>query len=103
MGWSNQVERNLQAIEYEKNGNLEKAIELYELNVDENFDGTHPYERLSQLYLDSGRRDDLLRILEKALMVFEGAQSGDCRYKHTQLKRFKQMYENFTTVLEKTN
>ncbi|HHX59314.1 MAG TPA: tetratricopeptide repeat protein [Epulopiscium sp.] len=103
MGWSNQVERNLQAIEYEKNGNIEKAIELYEQNVDENFDGTHPYERLSELYLSSGQNEDLIRVLEKALMVFEGAHFGDCQHKYTQLERFKQMHENFKSVLETVN
>ena len=103
MGWSNQVERNLQAIEYEKNGNVQKAIELYELNVEENFDGTHPYERLSELYLNAGQNDDLIRVLEKALKVFEGVHYSDCNHKHTQLERFKQMYENFTTVLESVN
>lgn len=103
MGWSNQVERNLQAIEYEKNGNIEKAIELYELNIEENFDGTHPYERLSEIYLSAGQREDLIRVLEKALTVFQGAHLGDCHHKHLQVERFKQMYENFTTVLESVN
>lgn len=103
MGWSNQVERNLQAIAYEKDGDIEKAIELYELNVEENFDGTHPYERLSELYLDAGQKEDLIRILEKALIVFEGAHYSDCHHKYVQVEKFKQMYENFTTVLETVN
>ena len=103
MEWSNQVERNLQAIEYEKNGDVEKAIELYEQNVAESFDGTHPYERLSELYLSSGKREDLMRILERALMVFEGANFGDCQHKYVQLKKFRQMHENFTTILETVN
>ncbi len=103
MGWSNQVERNLQAIECEKSGNIDKAIELYELNVNENFDGTHPYERLSELYLSLGQKEDLIRILEKALVVFESANFGDCQHKYTQFEKFKQMHENFTTVLETSN
>lgn len=103
MEWSNQVERNLQAIEYERQGEIDKAIELYEQNVDENFDGTHPYERLSELYLSQGKQEDLLRILEKALMVFEGAHYSDCHHKHMQFEKFKQMHENFATVLETVN
>ena len=103
MGWSEQVERNLKAIEYEKKGNIEGAISLYEKNVDEDFQGTHPYERLSQLYLDSGKKEDLIRILEKAIIVFEGSQLTDCQHKHTQLKRFKQMYKNVMATLEKVN
>ncbi len=103
MGWSNQVERNLKAIEFEKNGKIKQAIELYELNVEESFDGTHPYERLSEIYLEAGQREDLLRILEKALKVFEGAHYSDCQHKHMQLDRFRQMHENFTTTLETVN
>lgn len=103
MEWSNQVERNLQAIAYEKDGEIEKAIELYELNVEENFDGTYPYERLSEIYLNTGRNEDLIRILEKALTVFEGAQYSDCQHKRLQLERFKQMHENFRSVLQTVN
>lgn len=103
MSWSDQVERNLQAIEYEKSGDIDKAVELYELNVEESFDGTHPYERLSEYYLNLGQKEDLMRILEKALTVFEGVEQSDCQHKHTQLEKFKQMYENFTTVLKTIN
>lgn len=103
MNWSDQVERNLQAIEYEKNGDIDKAIELYELNVKENFDGTYPYERLSEHYLNSDQKEDLIRILEKALIVFEGAELSDCQHKHTQLEKFRRMHENFTTILETVN
>lgn len=103
MGWSNQVERNLKAMEHEKQGNIEAAIELYELNVDEEFNGTHPYERLTELYLHAGKKDDLMRILEKAIIVFEGVDVADCQHKHTQLERFKQMYKNFVTTLQVVN
>lgn len=103
MGWSNQVERNLKAMEYEKQGNIEAAIELYELNVDEEFNGTHPYERLTELYLHADRQEDLMRILEKALIVFEGVDASDCHHKHTQLAKFKQMHKNFMTTLEVVN
>lgn len=101
MGWSQQVERNLEAIVYEEKGDLDEAIKLYEKNVSADFEGTHPYERLAEIYLELDQKDDLMRILEKALVVFEGAELTDCRYKHTQLERFRQMHKNFTTTLEK--
>lgn len=103
MGWSEQVERNLQAIECERRGDLQEAIELYEANITESFNGTHPYERLSELYLQSNQQDDLLRVLEKAINVFEGVELTDCQHKHTQLEQFKKMYINLTNNLGAVN
>ena len=42
--------RNKKGMEYEKKGKLEEAIAMYELNVDENFEGLYPYKRLAILY-----------------------------------------------------
>ncbi len=41
-----QVDRNLKGIEYEKFAELNKAIDLYEKNIAENFNGNDPYDRL---------------------------------------------------------
>ena len=103
MGWSEQVERNLRAMEYEQNGDIKKAISLYEENVTEEFDGTHPYQRLCDLYLELDQTDDVIRVLEKAIHVFEGAQTGDCKDKHDQLARFKQAHINLTKTFNKVN
>lgn len=102
VGWSQQVERNLEAIVYEEDGNVAEAIKLYETNVSEGFEGTHPYKRLAELYIELDQRDNLMRVLEKALTVFEGAELTDCQYKHTQFERFKQMHINFSTTLAPT-
>ncbi len=40
------VERNNRGIEFEKNGNIESAIVIYEISVADYFIGTHPYDRL---------------------------------------------------------
>ncbi|MGY5218249.1 hypothetical protein [Clostridium butyricum] len=45
-----QVNRNLKDIEYEKCGEISKAIDLYEKNIAENFEGNHPYDRLVVIY-----------------------------------------------------
>ena len=37
-------------IKYEKAGKDEKAIKVYEKLIAENFDGSHPYDRLCVLY-----------------------------------------------------
>lgn len=66
-----QVERNLRAIEHERRGDLANAIELYEANVKEQFDGSHPYNRLAIIYRKLGKKQDEVRILEMAISVFK--------------------------------
>jgi tetratricopeptide (TPR) repeat protein len=67
-----QVERNLRGIALEKKGRIDEAIELYEKNISENFIGTHPYNRLAIIYRKRNQIDDEIRVLEKAIRVFEG-------------------------------
>jgi tetratricopeptide (TPR) repeat protein len=66
-----QAERNLTGIELEKAGKIDEAIELYEKNVEENFIGSHPYNRLAIIYRKHGQIDDEVRVLEKAVSVFK--------------------------------
>lgn len=66
----NQVKRNLKGIEHEKSGELEKAIELYEQNITEGFNGNHPYDRLAIIYRKLKKPEDEIRVLEKAIYVF---------------------------------
>ncbi|HUW19504.1 MAG TPA: hypothetical protein VMW16_09395 [Sedimentisphaerales bacterium] len=66
-----QVNRNLKGIALEKKGYIDKAAELYEQNVSENFEGNHPYDRLAIIYRKRNQIDDEIRVLEKAVFVFE--------------------------------
>jgi len=66
-----QLERNLKGIELEKSGDIEKAIILYEENILENFEGNHPYDRLAIIYKKQNNLDNEIRVLEKAILVFE--------------------------------
>lgn len=58
------VDRNLKGKDYEKAGDDGKAIRLYEANVKDGFDGSHPYERLRVLYAERGRDKDVRRVCE---------------------------------------
>lgn len=58
------VDRNLKGKDYEKAGEDGKAIRLYEANVKDGFDGSHPYERLRILYTERGREQDVKRVCE---------------------------------------
>lgn len=54
------VERNLRGIQLEKDGQTDAAALLYEANVQDGFDGDHPYNRLRVIYT---RKKDLRRAL----------------------------------------
>lgn len=59
-------DRNLKGIQLEKEGNVDEAIKLYEKNVSEEFDGSHPYERLAIIYKRKGLIDEEIKILKTA-------------------------------------
>jgi tetratricopeptide (TPR) repeat protein len=66
---SKQTERNLLAVELEKEGRIEEAIGLLEQNVQGGFDGEYPYWRLAVLYRKRGQFDDEIRVIKRAIPV----------------------------------
>ncbi len=71
-----QVERNLRGIELEKSGREDEAVRLYEENVKENSVGNHPYDRLAIIYRKRMQVDEEIRVLEKAIWVFDVLYQG---------------------------
>lgn len=61
------VQNNLEGIRLEKLGRIDEAVELYEQNVKNKFDGDHPYERLRIIYSGEDRHDDVVRICQEYL------------------------------------
>ena len=88
-----QVERNLKAIELEKAGEIEKAIALYEENITEGFKGNHPYDRLATIYKNQIDLDNEIRVLEKAIIIFEEITLEDRLEGLPKLFRFKNRLE----------
>jgi tetratricopeptide (TPR) repeat protein len=88
-----QVERNLKGIELEKSGRVDEAIQLYEENVKENFEGSHPYDRLAIIYRKRNMIDDEIRVLEKAIWVFENIVHRERLDKWPKLEKFKKRLE----------
>ncbi len=58
------VDRNLQGSEFEKSGRLEHAIQIYELNVADQVDTPHPYDRLRILYTKNKQYDNAIRVCQ---------------------------------------
>jgi tetratricopeptide (TPR) repeat protein len=63
--------RNILGRVYEKLGDVETATKLYEQNVADEFEGDFPYDRLRIIYHKQNRFADEVRILEKAIKVFD--------------------------------
>lgn len=57
-------------IQYEKEGNIDAAIEVYEKNILLDYPATHSYERLMVIYRKLNKYDKEIRIIEKAISVF---------------------------------
>ena len=66
-----EADLNLIGQQWEKEGKTEEAAVLYEINLLNNFDGSFPYDRLAIIYRKQKNKDDEIRVLEKAVYVFE--------------------------------
>ena len=88
-----QTERNLKGSEFEKTGDFEKAIEEYEKNVEESYKGNHPYDRLATIYKNQNDIENEIRILEKAIIIFEEITIEDRIEGLPKLFRFKNRLE----------
>ena len=84
-----QVERNLKGRELEKVGKVDEAIRLYETNISENFDGNFPYDRLATIYRKRKDFQSEVRVLGKAVWVFENVVYRNRSDKSPKLQKFK--------------
>lgn len=96
-----QVERNIKGIQLEKDGQVDKAIKLYERNVEENFEGNHPYDRLAIIYRKRNQISDEIRVLEKAIWVFENVVYKKRGDRLPKLQKFKKRLERARKLKEK--
>jgi len=68
---SSALDKNMMGMEFEKEKELEKACACYEGCVRSGFNGNQPYDRLIVLYRKLDRPKDVLRVVKKAVAVFE--------------------------------
>lgn len=86
------IDRNTKAQKLEKSGKTEQAIELFELSVRDQFNGTFPYDRLMVIYRKLKRYEDAVRVCEayiKNPYLRKGNKQGLAKYKE-KLKKLKQ-------------
>jgi len=64
------LQRNLDGKEFEKEGSINKAIEVYEQNLEDSFYGSFPYERLRIIYTKQKRYSDAIRVCKAFLILY---------------------------------
>ena len=90
INFDEQVQRNLLGKQLEKDGKILDAIGLYEANISENFEGSFPYRRLAILYRKRKLWSEEVRVLEKAIFVFNSFISSGRNDIKPKLKEFRE-------------
>ncbi|MCM3572515.1 HIRAN domain-containing protein [Mesobacillus subterraneus] len=94
------VKRNLLGKDLEKEGYVDNAIELYEINVKERFSGNFPYDRLATIYRKRKQYGEEIRVLEQAVSVFEELSTSSQRQDvKPKLDKFRERLEKVRSML----
>ena len=64
------VERNLRGGALEREGHVENAVEFYQANVRDGFEGSFPYDRLAVIFRKRGDLASEIMVLKLAIEVF---------------------------------
>jgi len=91
--FSMMVCRNILGRVCEKLGDVETATELYEQNVADDFEGNFPYDRLRIIYHRQKCFADEVRVLGKAVRVFEEKVYPGRSDRLPKLEKFRQQLE----------
>ena len=95
---------NLKGMEYEKDKNIEKAIEHYEKSINYNFSGSHPYNRLAILYRKNKDYDNEIRVLRKAIEIYEVIEKvAQNESQNIKLDKFRERLDKAILLKEKHN
>lgn len=94
-------ELNQKGMEFEKNSDIENAIKYYELSIENNFEGTYPYDRLTILYRKKKDYCNEIRVIENAIRIFENIQNQGHRDVTTTINKFKDRLEKAKKLQQK--
>jgi hypothetical protein len=95
------VDRNLRGQDLEKQGLVENAIELYEANVRDGFDGNFPYDRLAVIYRRRKQFDREAAVLRRAVQVFEIMKDSPRSDVAPKLAAFRKRLEKAESLLRR--
>lgn len=80
---------NEKGIEYERVGDIDKAIFCYEENIKNEFADLHPYQRLAIIYRRKKDYVNEIRVLEKALESYDDKAYKGKKYEEFQVRLIK--------------
>jgi tetratricopeptide (TPR) repeat protein len=66
-----QAEKNKLAKKYEDDGDEDRAIKCYEENVEENYEAYDHFDRLAKIYKKKRDKVNQIRVLKRAIWVYE--------------------------------
>ncbi|QQK80690.1 hypothetical protein HUG20_12805 [Salicibibacter cibi] len=96
------ADRNLDGKKLEKEGYIDNAIEFYEANVQENFEGNFPYERLAIIYRKRKQYQEEVRVLKQAISLFEKLELNSHRSDvSSKLMKFKERLDRAEELANK--
>jgi hypothetical protein len=73
--------RNFEGSTLERLRQADKAIELYEANVQDRYKGAYPYERLLALYASAGKFQDARRICQAYIDHGQGDEDRKAKFR----------------------
>jgi hypothetical protein len=102
-GFEAAMERHTRAVEAERHGDPETAIQLYETSVAEGFVGSHPYERLASLYERRHDYAQALRVSEAFVQLAASGRmpQGSQRSANRKLPNFEARIERYRRMLNR--
>ncbi len=101
--FDSQVQRNMMGKQLEKKGSILEAMVLYEANICENFEGSFPYRRLAVLYRKKKLWADEIRVLDKAVFVFDSLILTGRKDVQPKLQEFKEALNRAKVKMVKFN
>ena len=67
--WQNCTKMCEEGIQAQKNGDINKAIQIYETLLQQGFDGTHPYRQLCDYYHKQKMFKEEIRVIKRLRQV----------------------------------
>ena len=92
------VHNNLTGEALEKVGRVDEAVKLYEENIAARFPGSFPYNRLAIIYRKKKDYDNEIRVLERAVDVYENSGFSD----PPKLEKFQERLERAKELKRKS-
>jgi len=98
------MQRNEEAERAVESGDTERAINLYEISIREEFVGSHPYERLASLYESRHNPSEALRVCEAFTKLAASGKMprGSQRSAERKLPEFEARIERYRGSLDES-